>query len=140
MTAPHTPDQPITYREALHASMRGILRDNPDAIILGQGVDDFKGIFGTTLGLPQAFDKDRVFDTPLAEDATCGVAIGAALGGLYPITTHIRADFMLLATNQIINLAAKYHYMFGGRFRVPMMIRAVVGRNWGQGAQHSQSL
>jgi pyruvate dehydrogenase E1 component beta subunit len=67
------------------------------------------------------------------------VAIGAALAGDYPITTHIRADFSFLAMNQIINLAAKYSYMFGGLMRCPMLIRMVVGRSWGQGAQHSQS-
>jgi pyruvate dehydrogenase E1 component beta subunit len=68
------------------------------------------------------------------------MCIGAALGGLYPINTHIRADFGLLAANQLINLAAKYRYMFGGLFAVPMMVRMVIGRSWGQGAQHSQSL
>lgn len=136
MTAP----QSLTYRDALLESMRTLMRDNPDAIVLGQGADDFKGIFGTTVGLPETFGAERVMDTPLAEEAVCGIAIGAALNGMYPILTHIRADFMLLATNQIVNLAAKYRYMFGGRFRVPMLIRTVVGRSWGQGAQHSQSL
>lgn len=136
MTAPHA----MTYRDALLESMRTLMRDNPDAIVLGQGADDFKGIFGTTLGLPEEFGAERVMDTPLAEEAVCGIAVGAALNGMYPILTHIRADFMLLATNQIVNLAAKYRYMFGGRFRVPMLIRTVVGRSWGQGAQHSQSL
>jgi pyruvate dehydrogenase E1 component beta subunit len=109
-------------------------------IIMGQGVDDHKGIFGTTLGLQREFGAERVFDVPLAEEATAGIGIGAALNGLYPIQTHIRADFALLAMNQIVNLAAKYRYMFGGRFSVPMLIRMVVGRSWGQGAQHSQSL
>ena len=69
-----------------------------------------------------------------------GVAIGAALNGLYSIQTHIRVDFALLAMNQLINLAASYKYMFGGRFEVPMLIRMIVGRSWGQGAQHSKSL
>jgi pyruvate dehydrogenase E1 component beta subunit len=109
-------------------------------MILGQGVDDHKGIFGSTLGLAQEFGVERVMDTPLAEEGMTGVAIGAALNGLYPIQTHIRADFSLLAMNQIINLAAKYKYMFSGRFEVPMLIRMIVGRSWGQGAQHSQSL
>src|SRR6266540_3483324 len=73
------------------------------------------------------------------EEGMTGVAIGAGLVGDYPITTHIRADFSFLAMNQIINLAAKYRYMFGGLMRCPMLIRIVVGRSWGQGAQHSQS-
>ena len=80
-----------------------------------------------------------MFDVPLMEEGMTGVAIGAALVGDYPITTHIRADFSFLAMNQIINLAAKYRYMFGGLMRCPMLIRIVVGRSWGQGAQHSQS-
>ena len=73
------------------------------------------------------------------EEGMTGIAIGAALVGDYPITTHIRADFAFLAMNQIVNLAAKYRYMFGGLMRCPMLIRIVVGRSWGQGAQHSQS-
>jgi len=113
---------------------------NPNVIILGQGVDDHKGTFGTTLGLAKEFGSDRVFDTPLAEDGMTGVAIGAALNGLYPIQTHIRVDFALLAMNQIVNLAAAYRYMFGGQFEIPMLFRLVIGRSWGQGAQHSKSL
>ncbi len=130
----------MSYRDALHWTMRDALQRHDAVVIMGQGVDDHKGIFGSTIGLAQEFGSDRVMDTPLAEEGMTGVAIGAALNGLYPIQTHIRADFSLLAMNQIINLAAKYKYMFGGRFDVPMLIRMIVGRSWGQGAQHSQSL
>ena len=130
----------VKYREALFECMDGAMADNDDAFIIGQGVDDHKGIFGPTLGLTDKYGAGRVLDTPLAEEAVTGISVGAALNGMYPIMTHIRADFMLLATNQIINLVAKYHYMFGGLFKVPMLIRAVVGRSWGQGAQHTQSL
>ena len=140
-TPPETTERHLmTYRDALAASMREALEVHPHVIIMGQGVDDHKGIFGTTHGLQDEFGTERVFDVPLAEEATTGIGIGAALNGLYPIQTHIRADFALLAMNQIVNLAAKYRYMFGGRFSVPMLIRMVVGRSWGQGAQHSQSL
>lgn len=130
----------LTYREALFKAMRDALAQHPRVIIFGQGVDDHKGTFGSTLGLASAFGRDRVMDTPLSEEGMTGIAIGAALNGLYPIHTHIRSDFALLAMNQIVNLAAKYRYMFGGRFQVPMLIRMVIGRSWGQGAQHSQSL
>jgi pyruvate dehydrogenase E1 component beta subunit len=130
----------ITYRDALLRTMHDALARNPHAILLGQGVDDHKGIFGSTLGLADAFGRERVMDTPLAEEGMTGIAVGAALGGLYPIQTHIRADFAVLAMNQLVNLAAKYRYMFGGRFAVPMLVRMIVGRSWGQGAQHSQSL
>ena len=135
-----TASKVMSYRDALHWTMHDALRCNASVVLMGQGVDDHKGIFGSTIGLAQEFGADRVMDTPLAEEGMTGVAIGAALNGLYPIQTHIRADFSLLAMNQIINLAAKYKYMFGGRFDVPMLIRMIVGRSWGQGAQHSQSL
>ena len=130
----------VTYREILRDVMRDALQEHPHTVILGQGARDHKGIFGTTLGLAEEFGDDRVVDTPLMEEGLTGIAIGAALNGLYPIMTHIRADFVLLAMNQLINLAAKYKYMSGGRFEVPMLIRMVIGRSWGQGAQHSQSL
>jgi pyruvate dehydrogenase E1 component beta subunit len=129
-----------TYRDAIQRCMREALAGHPHTVILGQGVDDHKGTFGSTLGLAEEFGSERVMDTPLAEEGMTGVAVGAALNGLYPIQTHIRADFTLLAMNQIVNLAAKYRYMFGGRFEVPMLIRMIIGRSWGQGAQHSQSL
>ncbi len=132
--------QTTTYREALFRCMRGALADHPETFILGQGVDDHKGTFGSTVGLAEEFGAGRVMDSPLAEESMTGIGIGAALNGLYPIQTHIRADFALLAMNQIVNMAAKYKYMFGGRFEVPMLIRMVIGRSWGQGAQHSQSL
>ena len=130
----------MTYRDGLYQAMRQAMAEHSNTVIFGQGVDDHKGIFGTTTDLQKEYGADRVFDTPLAEEAMTGVAVGMAMNGLYPINTHIRADFVLLAMNQIINLAAKYRYMFGGRFQVPMLIRMVVGRSWGQGAQHSQSL
>lgn len=133
-------DQVVSYRDALHHAMRDCLRRDPRVVIMGQGVDDHKGIFGSTLGLANEFGTHRVIDVPLAEEASTGIAVGAALNGLYPIQTHIRSDFVLLAMNQIINLAAKYKYMYGGLFEVPMFIRMVIGRSWGQGAQHSQSL
>jgi len=128
-----------SYREALVAAMRSALTDHDHTFIIGQGVADFKGLFGTTTGLCEQY-PDRVIEAPLAEDSVAGICMGAALNGMYPINTHIRADFGLLLFNQLINLAAKYRYMFGGLFEVPMMMRMIIGRSWGQGAQHSQSL
>ena len=130
----------VSYANALLETMDYALASTPNSIILGQGVDDFKGTFGSTIGLAEKYGRDRVSDTPLMEDGITGMAIGLALNGVYPIMTHIRADFVLLSANQLINLAAKYKYMFGGLFNVPLMVRTVVGRSWGQGAQHSQSL
>ena len=129
----------LSYAGALLETMDGALAAHPNTFIMGQGVDDFKGIFGSTTGLADRYGAQRVFDVPLMEEGMTGIAIGASLVGDYPITTHIRADFAFLAMNQIINLASKYRYMFGGIMSCPMLIRVVVGRSWGQGAQHSQS-
>jgi pyruvate dehydrogenase E1 component beta subunit len=129
----------LSYADALLETMDGALGEHANTFIMGQGVDDFKGIFGSTTGLAEKYGAARVFDVPLMEEGMTGIAIGASLVGDYPITTHIRADFSFLAMNQIINLASKYRYMFGGLMRCPMLIRIVVGRSWGQGAQHSQS-
>lgn len=129
----------MSYSAALLKTMDDALTDHSNVFIMGQGVDDFKGIFGSTTGLAKKHGASRVFDLPLMEEGMTGVAIGASLVGDYPITTHIRADFSFLAMNQIVNLASKYSYMFGGIMKCPMLIRMVVGRSWGQGAQHSQS-
>ncbi len=128
-----------TYRQALHECMDYALENHANTVIFGQGVDDFRGTFGTTAGLAEKYGAERVMDTPLSEDAMTGICIGAALGGLRPIHIHIRADFLFLALNQIFNMASKYRYMFGGHYEVPVFIRAMIGRSWGQGAQHSQS-
>lgn len=130
----------LSYVDALRRSMHRAMADHDNTVVMGQGVTDFKGIFGSTTGFVEEFGEHRVIETPLMEEGMTGVALGAALNGLYPIMTHIRADFVLLAANQIINLAAKYRYMFGGLYSTPMLIRVVIGRSWGQGAQHSQSL
>lgn len=117
-----------------------MMANDPSVYIMGLGVPDPKGIFGTTLGLQEAFGAERVFDIPLSENALTGAAIGSALVGMRPILTHQRVDFALVAMEQMINQGAKWHYMFGGQANVPMVIRMVIGRGWGQGPQHSQSL
>jgi pyruvate/2-oxoglutarate/acetoin dehydrogenase E1 component len=133
-------DRTLTYAEAIHEATEQEMARDASVVVLGLGVDDFRGIYGTTAGLGPKFGGDRVFDTPLSEDAMTGVAIGAALGGLRPIHVHIRMDFLLLAMNQLVNMAAKMRYMSGGAVSVPLVVRAIIGRSWGQGAQHSQGL
>ncbi len=130
----------ITYNQAIREATDQEMELDESVIIMGMGVDDPRGIYGTTLGLVEKFGPDRVFDTPLAEDGMTGVAIGAALGGLRPMHIHIRMDFMLLTMNQLVNMAAKLRYMYGGAVSVPIVIRVMVGRSWGQGPQHSQGL
>lgn len=129
----------LSYPDAIREATEQEMDCNPSVIVLGQGVDDPKAILGTTKGLLERFGDKRVFDTPLSEDGMTGFTIGAALAGLRPLYTHIRMDFLLLAMNQIVNMAAKMHYMYGGAVFIPIVIRSMIGKSWGQGPQHSQS-
>lgn len=115
------------------------MRDDSTVFVFGLDVPDHKRIFGSTVGLVEEFGPERCFGTPLSEEAMTGVALGAALSGLRPVHVHIRADFMLLAMNQIGNMLSNLRYMTGGRLRIPLVIRAVIGRGWGQSAQHSKA-
>ncbi len=133
-------DREINYSTALREATELEMSNDKSVIVLGMGVDDPLGIYGTTSRLQDQFGPDRVFDTPVSEDAMTGIVIGAALGGLRPIQVHIRMDFILLAMNQIVNMAAKMRYMYGGSVSVPIVIRSIIGRSWGQGPQHSQAL
>src|SRR5438445_2013324 len=130
----------LKFHEALREAADLCLSRDPRVYLIGLGVPDPKGIFGTTLGLQQKFGAQRVLDMPTSENGITGVAIGSAIAGMRPILTHQRLDFALLAIEQMVNQAAKWHYMFGGRMKVPLVIRLILGRGWGQGPQHSQSL
>jgi pyruvate dehydrogenase E1 component beta subunit len=129
----------LTYAEAIREAIFQEMQRDDSVLVMGQGVDDPKGTAGTTLDLHKNFGNERSFDVPLAEDGMLGVAIGAALAGLRPINVHIRLDFMLLCMNQLINMAAKNHYMSGGDSTVPLVLKGAIGRSWGQGSQHSQA-
>lgn len=130
----------ITYASALQEATDIAMAEDERVFVAGIGVDDFKGTYGTTGGLIEKYGASRVQDTPLSEDAMTGIMIGAALAGMRPIHVHIRMDFLLLAMNQLINIAAKARYTFGGAVNVPLVVRGVIGKSWGQGAQHSQGL
>jgi len=130
----------ITYCEALNeALIQEMERDNK-VFVYGIGVPDHKRIFGSTAGLVEKFGIERCFDTPLSEDAMTGFGLGAAINGMRPIHVHIRVDFLLLAMNQLTNMVSTYRYLSAGKIDVPLVIRAVVGRGWGQGFQHSKSM
>ncbi len=129
-----------TYRDAILEATRGCMETDKSVFVLGEGVDDIGGVFGTTKGLVDIFGSERVIDTPLAENGITGVAMGAALAGMRPLLVHMRVDFLPLSLDQIANHAAKWSYMFGGAVSVPLTIRAITGRGWGSAAQHSQSL
>jgi pyruvate/2-oxoglutarate/acetoin dehydrogenase E1 component len=133
-------DRHLSFVEAIREATDQVMEQNADVILLGLDVDDPKAILGTTQGLQAKYGSERVFGTPLSEDAMTGMAIGAALAGLRPIHVHIRMDFLMLAMNQLVNVAAKTHYMYGGILQVPLVVRSLIGKSWGQGAQHSQGL
>jgi pyruvate/2-oxoglutarate/acetoin dehydrogenase E1 component len=130
----------LKYREAIDEATRQAMAKDERVFVMGVGVSDPKGIFGTTRGAFEQFGGDRVFDTPLSEAALTGMGVGAAMRGFHPLLVHARNDFLLLTMDQIVNNAAKWRYMSGGKLKVPLTIRAIIGRGWGQAAQHSQSL
>jgi pyruvate/2-oxoglutarate/acetoin dehydrogenase E1 component len=133
-------DRVITATEAIREALQFALRRRPEVYVLGEGVTDPGGIFGTTKGLVEEFGPDRIVEMPVSENGLTGIAIGSALMGRRPVMTHQRVDFALLCLEQLFNTAAKSHYVTGGRHRVPLTVRLVIGRGWGQGPQHSQSL
>ena len=130
----------LGYGEAIREALDQALSIDPDVVVMGLGVPDPKGVFGSTLGLQERHGSTRVFDIPLSENAVTGVALGCATTGLRPVLVHQRVDFTLVSFEQIMNQLAKWRFMFGGRLSAPVVIRMVVGRGWGQGPQHSQSL
>ncbi len=130
----------ITFAKAVLEATDQIMAIDKSVYLMGLGVPDPKGIFGTTIGLQKKYSEKRVFDMPISENAMTGVCIGSAIRGMRPIITHQRADFFFLAFDQLINNASKWHYMFSNQMNVPMVVRLIVGQGWGQGPQHSQSI
>jgi pyruvate/2-oxoglutarate/acetoin dehydrogenase E1 component len=132
----------ITYAEALNEALREEMRRDPTVFVMGEDVAVWGGggVFGVTKGLVEEFGTERVRDTPISEEAIAAVAVGAAATGSRPVAEIMYVDFIGLAMEPIVNQAAKLRYMFGGKARVPMVIRAQEGAGRGNAAQHSQSL
>ena len=130
----------LKYSEAIFEATQLCMEEDKDVILIGLGVPDPKGIFGTTLGLQEKFGKDRVFDAPTSESALSGIVLGASITGMRPVIVHQRVEFSLLGIEQIVNQAAKWSYQSGGMMNAPLVIRLIIGKGWGQGPQHSQSL
>ncbi|HXW84561.1 MAG TPA: alpha-ketoacid dehydrogenase subunit beta [Candidatus Binataceae bacterium] len=130
----------ITYREALNQALREELDRDERVFIMGEEVGYFGGAFKVTDGLLAVYGEKRIRDTPISELTIVGAGVGAAMGGLRPVVELMTINFGLLALDQIVNQAAKIHYMFGGKATVPMVIRAPQGGGHQLGAQHSQSL
>ena len=127
----------ITFFDAINEALVTSMKKNRNVLLIGLGVDDPKGIFGTTRGINKIFKKDRVFDFPTAENAMTGIAIGSSLIGMRPVITHQRVEFSLLAMEQIINQAAKWFFMNAGQKSVPLVIRL---RTWRKRTEHSSQM
>lgn len=130
----------ITYAEAINEGLRQAMELSQDVIVMGQLVDFKPGIFGTTKGLADTFGRNRVRDFPNAENVMTSTAIGAALTGLRPVLVHPRIDFMMYAIDPMVNWLSLWRFKSDKKSNLPVTIRALVGKGWGQGPQHSKSL
>lgn len=127
----------LTFAEALKAATVQAMASDDRIFLYGQGINDPGGFFGSTAGIRDHFSEARCFDVPLSEESLIGLGVGAAILGRRPMYVALRVDFLLLAMNQIINHAAKWPSMSGYQTTVPLVIRSIIGKDWGQGAQHS---
>lgn len=130
----------ITYSEAIKEAMSQEMRKNPDVFIMGEDIGIYGGAFGVTNGMVEEFGPERVRNTPISEAAISGCAVGAAMTGMRPILEIQFSDFIMIAMDNIVNQAAKTRYMFGGKAKVPLVVRLPGGSGAGFAAQHSQSL
>lgn len=128
----------ITYCQAINEALHQVMEAMPEVILIGQGVTSPWYVGGTCTGLLDRFGPNRVIDTPVSESAITGAAIGSALAGLRPVVVFPRMDFMMYAMDAIVNHAAKWRYMFGGKAHVPIVFWGIINRGGCQGAQHSQ--
>ena len=130
----------ISVSEAIFEATDQYLKKSKNFLVIGEGVNDPKGIFGTTLGLSKKYGQDRVIESPISENGITGISIGLSLTGFKVLLVHQRAEFALLSIEQIFNNAAKSLYVTNGKHNIPIVIRLIIGRGWGQGPAHSQSL
>lgn len=130
----------ISYREAVSEAIKEEMRRDESVIMLGEDIGVYGGGFGVTRGLIDEFGSDRILETPISETAFTGAAIGAAITGMRPIVEYMFSDFAGVCFDQIMNEAAKIHYIYNGRLNVPMVLRSAAGAGTGASAQHSQSL
>lgn len=130
----------ITYLEAIRETMQQEMRQNKEVFILGEDIGLYGGPVGVTKGMLEEFGPERVRDTPISELGITGVAVGSALTGMRPIVELQFSDFITLAMDQLVNQAAKIRYMYGGKGKVPLVLRTPSGSGTGAAAQHSQSL
>jgi len=129
----------LTYAQAINEALRQCMKEDERVILLGEDIGVYGGVFQVTAGLLSEFGPERVIDTPIAEAGFTGASIGAALTGMRPVVEIMFIDFTTVCMDMIINQMAKMHYMFGGRGKVPMVLRINIGAGRGAAAQHSQS-
>ncbi|CCF14185.1 alpha-ketoacid dehydrogenase subunit beta [Brevibacillus halotolerans] len=130
----------ITYLEAVREAMTQEMRVNPDVFLMGEDIGVYGGAFGVSRGMIEEFGPERIRNTPISEAAIAGAAVGAAMTGMRPIMELQFSDFITIAMDQLVNQAAKNRYMFGGKGKVPMVVRTPSGSGTGAAAQHTQSL
>ena len=130
----------ITFAQAINEALHEEMRRDDCIIVIGEDVGRFGGVYKLTEGLYNAFGAERVIDTPISEEGITGLGVGAAMTGLRPVVEIMFGDFTALVMDQLVNQAAKIHYMSGGKLRVPLVIRTTMGAGRRMAAQHSQSL
>jgi len=130
----------VTFAQAVREALAEEMRRDPRVLILGEDVAEAGSPFKVLAGLVDEFGSDRVIDTPISEAGFAGIGVGAAMTGLRPVVDIMYGDFMTLVMDQVVNQAAKIHYMSGGKLRVPLVIRTTLGATRRTAAQHSQSL
>ncbi len=130
----------LSLGAAIKEGLTEIAVRDPSVLLMAEGIADPSSVYGTTADIGKHIDPKRIIEMPVSENGLCGVAVGAALMGKRPVISFHRVEFALLAMEQIINNAAKAHYISNGRHKVPLVIRMIVGRGWGQGPEHSQSM
>ncbi|RDW20692.1 alpha-ketoacid dehydrogenase subunit beta [Oceanobacillus chungangensis] len=130
----------LTYLEAVREAMSLEMRKNDDVFLMGEDIGVYGGAFGVTRGMIEEFGPERIRNTPISEAGIAGAAVGSALTGMRPIMELQFSDFITIALDQIVNQAAKLRYMYGGKGKVPMVVRTPSGSGTGAAAQHSQSL
>ena len=137
---PESKVREISYAEAIREALAQAMEADPTVFTLGEDIGVYGGAFGVTGDSVHRFGEERVRDTPISELGIAGAAVGAALTGMKPVLELQFSDFITLATEQIVNQAAKIRYMYGGKATVPMVVRMPAGSGTGAAAQHSQSL
>jgi pyruvate/2-oxoglutarate/acetoin dehydrogenase E1 component len=130
----------LSYAQAINEAHHQAMTLSSDVVVLGQLVDFKSGVFGTTVGLVEKFGRERVQDFPVSENLMTATAMGASLTGTRPVLVHQRLDFMIYSLDAIVNWLALWHFKSNGKSAMPVTIRAIVGKGWGQGPQHSKSL